>query len=93
MRVPAAVLAVAATVALAGCSSAPQSPVDPQKAERADYVVPAVVFGLLAAVGLALLGVLLVVRRRKARPPAVSPEDGALADGAKAAPRAKTRGR
>lgn len=65
MRVYAAVVAVAVTLALAGCSSKPNSPVDPEEAEASDYVVPSIIVGVAAIAGLALLGVLLIVRRRR----------------------------
>lgn len=69
MRAYAAIVAVVATLALAGCSSSrepePNSPVDPEKAEASDYVVPSIIVGVAAITGLALLGVLLLVRRRR----------------------------
>lgn len=66
MRVLWAALAVAASLALAGCSSSePQSPVDPEKAESKDYVAPSIAFGVLATLGLVLFALLLGVRRRR----------------------------
>ena len=66
MRVLALVACVAAALALAGCSSSePHSPVDPEEAERSDYVVPALAFGAAAILGIAALGIGLAVRRRR----------------------------
>lgn len=76
MRVQAAILAVAATLALAGCSSSePNSPVDPEKVEADDYVVPLVIFGVAAVVGVVLVVVLVARRRRRSAPPPPGPSE------------------
>ena len=74
MRDFAAVLAVAATLALSGCSSSePNSPVDPEEVEADDYVVPLVIFGIAAVVGVVLVVVLLARRRRRGNQPPREP--------------------
>ncbi|MEA3136202.1 MAG: hypothetical protein QOC71_483, partial [Thermoplasmata archaeon] len=57
MRALAAILAVAAALALAGCSSQPNSPVDPETVDASDYEVPFVILGILVIVGVVLLAV------------------------------------
>lgn len=68
MRRTVAAFAVLAAVALAGCSSEPHSPVDPEEAERGDYVVPLAIFLVAAAVGAVLLLAYVRSRRRKGLP-------------------------
>lgn len=66
MRAYVAVLAVVASLALAGCSSSqPDTAVDPEEAETSDYVVPAITYGVVVIVGLTLVGVGLLVRHRR----------------------------
>lgn len=57
MRALGVVLAVAATIALAGCSSEPNSPVDPETTDADDYEVPLLLLGIAVIVGVVLLAV------------------------------------
>lgn len=55
-------------IALAGCSGTePNSPVDPEEAERSDYVVPSLLFLALALLGFALIATFLLLRKRRRR--------------------------
>ena len=69
MRVPAAVLAVAAAVVLAGCSSQPNSPMDPETADAEDYELPLTILVIALIVGIVLLVVNLSTRDRGNVPP------------------------
>jgi hypothetical protein len=57
MRALAAVLAVAAALALAGCSSQPNSPVDPETTDSDDYEVPLLILSIAVIVGVVLLAI------------------------------------
>ena len=79
MRAFALIVAVAATLALAGCSgSEPHSPVDPEEAESTDYLVPSLIVGaIVLAALLSFVAVRLVRRRRRDAPgPGTAPATG-----------------
>lgn len=57
MRVLATVLAVAAALALAGCSSQPDSPVDPESVDSKDYELPLLLLGIAVIAGVVLLAI------------------------------------
>lgn len=69
MRVPWVLLAVAATLALAGCSSQPDSPVDPESVDAADYEVPLLLLGIAIIVGVVLLAINLTQGNSSGSPP------------------------
>ena len=73
MRAPAAILAVAATLALAGCSgSEPHSPVDPEHAESTDYLVPTLIVAAITLAALAIAVAVRIARRRRRQAPSSS---------------------
>lgn len=80
MRVLVVAVVLAASLALAGCSSSQQEPntaVDPEQAEPGDYARGAIVFVMLVVVVAALVGTVILVRRRRDnRPPASEPGEG-----------------
>lgn len=73
MRALVAVLAIAAALALAGCSSEPNSPVDPETVDSDDYELPLVIFVVALLVGIVLVVVNLSSQDRGAAPPSESP--------------------
>ena len=68
MRVLWAVLAVAAALALAGCSSQPNQ-VDPETVDEDDYEGPLVILGILIIVGVVLLAINLSRGGSDPKPP------------------------
>jgi hypothetical protein len=75
MRALAAVLAVAATLALAGCSSQPNSPVDPETVDADDYEVPLLLLGIAIVVGVVLLAVNLSTSGNRPPPTKSLPQE------------------
>ncbi|HJQ93942.1 MAG TPA: hypothetical protein VJ874_06635 [Candidatus Thermoplasmatota archaeon] len=73
MRALAAVLAVAAALALAGCSSEPNSPVDPETTDADDYELPLVLFTIAVIVGVVLVVLNLSTQGRGNAPPPERP--------------------
>ncbi len=87
MRLLATVLALGASLVLAGCSSSqePHSPVDPEEAETSDYGAGAIVSGALVLVVVSVVAVLFLVRRRRRARTAAAPT-------APASPKEKPKG-